>query len=140
LLTTLVNCKIAGTAVGEISMAVLCNLTHDICCQLDLLEDTGVLQHVLVQAFSHSQVLQRHVAGTLGNLTHVLESTPTGGRLANPGVPTICSVAKRLVEVDDQSVSFRSSAILYGLTRKPDFCEIFADLTGVSRMLLKLFR
>lgn len=59
--------------------------------------------YVHLQAFSPSRVVLRHVAGTLGNLTSVLESTPTGGRLHNNDGygPTIYTVLRKLSEVDD---------------------------------------
>lgn len=27
-------------------MALMCNLTHDVCCQLSVLENTGALQYI----------------------------------------------------------------------------------------------
>lgn len=32
--------------VQEVAMAVMCNLTHDVCCELDVLETTGALQYI----------------------------------------------------------------------------------------------
>lgn len=48
--------------------------------------------------------MQKHVAGILGNLANILESTPTGCRAVdNNEMPiTVFQVLKRLAEVNDQ--------------------------------------
>lgn len=47
----------ACVQVDEVSMAIMCNLTHDTCCEIDLLGATGALEHVLRQVMSKPHLL-----------------------------------------------------------------------------------
>lgn len=68
-----------------------------------------------MKVFCENRVILRHVAGTLGNLASVLESTPTGMRVVNPGDVTIFEVLRRLADSDDQVIaSFPYSTIFPG--------------------------
>ncbi|CAM9501852.1 unnamed protein product, partial [Hapterophycus canaliculatus] len=86
-------------------------------------------------------VATRHVAGVLGNLTRSIVSTFAGRTSAEwNGDITLVEALKRLAYVDDQRVSFRTSAILYGLTRNRDYVHILPDLRGLGDIVFKLFR
>ncbi|CAM9140199.1 unnamed protein product [Ascophyllum nodosum] len=140
LLTALVTCGVSSTEAAETAMATMCNLTSDVCCDLDMLEEAGALQHIFSQAFCENRVVLTHVAGTLANLASVLEPIATGSRAFDPKELTIFDVVVRLANFDDQRLAFRTSAFLYGLTRKRDCVKILSDLRGLSDIIFKIFR
>lgn len=43
-------------------MAIMCNLTHDVCSELEMLENTGALEHVFsqVRPLLHVTIPRRH--------------------------------------------------------------------------------
>lgn len=42
--------------VNEVSMAIMCNLSHDVCCDQVMLEHTGALDSILQQVNAHTLV------------------------------------------------------------------------------------
>ncbi|CAM9444809.1 unnamed protein product, partial [Laminaria digitata] len=92
-------------------------------------------------ALSPSRAVLKHVAGVLGNVAHVLHFTPTGCHHVKQGtgVVTVFDVLKRLADTDEQRLAFRSSAILYELTRRYNYANILPDLKGLSDIVFKLF-
>lgn len=123
-------------------MGIMCNLSHDACCDLAMLEKTGALQNILGQTYSPSRVVLRHLSGVLGNLSSIIMSTSNGHDSlgwARRGI-TLFDTLRHLAHVDDPRVSFRASAILYGLTRKRDYVDILPDLRGLGDIVFKLFR
>ena len=123
-------------------MGIMCNLSHDACCDLAMLDKTGALQNVLGQTYCASRVVLRHLSGVLGNLSSIMISSSDGHDSlgwTRRGV-TLFDSLRRLAHVDDSRVSFRASAILYGLTRKRDYVDILPDLQGLGDIVFKLFR
>ena len=127
-------------------MAVMCNITHDLCCDLTILEETGALESILQQTYSPSRVVLKHLSGVLGNLSSEIVSANGGGghqlveRWTGRRGFTLFDTLRRLAYVDDERLAFRASAILYGLTRKSDYIDILPDLRGLGDIVFKLFR
>lgn len=123
-------------------MGIMCNLSHDTCCDLAMLEKTGSLQNILGQTYSPSRVVLRHLSGILGNLSSIMMSASNGydslGWTRRD--VTLFDTLKRLAYVDDSRVAFRASAVLYGLTRKRDYVGVLPDLRGLGDIVFKLFR
>lgn len=123
-------------------MGIMCNLSHDACCDLAMLEKTGAIKSVLEQTYSPSRVVLRHLSGVLGNISSIMISSSNehdSYGWARRGT-TLFESLRRLAYVDDSRVSFRASAILYGLTRKRDYVDILPDLKNLGDIVFKLFR
>lgn len=123
-------------------MGIMCNLSHDACCDLAMLEKTGALQNILAQTYSPSRLVLRHLSGVLGNLSSIMMSASNGHSSlgwTRRGV-TLFDTLRRLAYVDDTRVAFRTSATLYGLTRNRDYVDILPDLRGLGDIVFKLFR
>lgn len=128
--------------VKEVAMGIMCNLSHDACCDLAMLERTGALQNVLGQTYSPSRVLLRHLSGVIGNLSSIMTSS-TNEHISlgwTRRSVTLFDSLRRLAYVDDLRVAFRASAILYGLTRQREYVDILPDLRGLGDIVFKLFR
>lgn len=136
--------------VKEVAMAIMCNITHDVCFDLTILEDTGALQNILQHTYSPSRVVLKHLSGVLGNLSSEIVSVSSAGgggggdelieRWTERRGFTLFDTLRRLAYVDDPRLAFRASAILYGLTRKSDYVGILPDLRGLGDIVFRLFR